>query len=130
MSTLADFVSTLQALDVSGVKRVFLAPPPSVTTADLPAMFLNGARRRGEPLSKGVLYWPVAEAELFIVVSPVSQSRPEKTFNQAVVLADALADAIEAASFQGLARVEVRVATITINEKSFWGVVSRIEAQG
>jgi len=129
--TLTSFVASLRAVEVTGVRRYYAGPPASVTTSDLPALWLNGARIAERPLARGGVDWATATAEFFLVVGPVSQSRPEDSFASSVTYADALRSALAAAALgMGPTTVEVRTAILTINEKSYWGAVGTVEAQG
>ena len=130
-TTLETFVAALRGVTVAGVKRVFDAPPASISTADLPAFWVNSAGSREVPIARSSVSWPVHTAELFLVVTPVAQSTARQSFAGAVEYADRLRVALRAGDLAiGQATVAVRTEILGINEKSYWGVVASVEASG
>lgn len=131
-TSMASFVGTLQGLVIDGVKRVFLAPPASVSTGDLPALWLNSVGVNEAPAAKGrSVFWPTLRAELLLAITPTAQGRPEDSFAEAVQWADTLKVALREAELGiGITTVDVSVVTLAINEKSYWGVRANVEAKG
>lgn len=128
-TTLADFVTAAQGVTVPGVRRTFPTEPGSVTTADLPALWIHKARRHDPPAGRSGMNWPTLTATVFLVVSPVSQGL--QAWAQVVAFADALTQALRAADLaKGQTTVTAETETLIFNEKRYWGVVASVEAQG
>lgn len=129
-TTLPEFVEAIQALSIKGVKDFLAAPPAGVTTAQLPALWIHEAGVLEAPLGKAGISWPVLSATLFLPVAPVSQSG-RSTWAEAAQLAETLKAALRAATLgigQPTVRADVKV--LSLNEKTYWGVVGTVEVQG
>jgi len=130
--TLNAFVDGLEALVVAGVVRSYIHGPPSgaVSTADLPAMFVNGAEISGA----GKMVFGSQggtgglRAQILILVEPVAQSRQPENFDAAVDMADALeATFIAQACGLGPLKWSIRVTNEPLAEIMHWAVVADVE---
>lgn len=101
MSThLMTLCNSLAGLSVSGVTKSFTmgsTPPPSINTADLPALLILDVGLGYGPETFGgnsPLHRPTVQQVM--LVEPMGQSRPVDTFNTMVGLADAYVTAFAA----------------------------------
>ena len=97
MRTFAALASDLTGMNVTGIKRVFPAPPESLNTADLPAMWPMLPEGEQAPLTFGASeYGGSRSLELWVAIQPAAQSTMRRTYEAMTTLLDALDGALRA----------------------------------
>ena len=133
MTTYAQFVSALAAMNVTGVKRRYDAPPRQISTADLPASYPRLPSGQEGPLTaQGQGGWPHFSAEYVILVEPVGQGQQAVNFASAVALIDNLSAAFRTAALaKGKNTWTIRQAAVAFSETTaFWAIIATVSANG
>src|SRR3972149_5468494 len=136
-TTVAYLTSIVSTLSVSGVAREFTAPPQSLNTADLPASFPRGFRRRQRPMTFGTHGgWPEMGLDFFIAGEPVAQNNPAPNYALIQTMADALDVALAAAAplaiGKGILTWEIRGGDVIIDVAgiAYWAIMATITGHG
>lgn len=130
--TYAFFVAGLRALTVTGVRRVYDAPPSQLSTAQLPAMYprLPEGNTSIATLGEALDLFSCA-GELVIVVAPLSQDSNKVNMNDAISLMDALHTTLaSAADDNQYDKWTIRIENDVIGDTPYWLIVARVEASG
>ena len=136
-----DFLTFVQAVAdvaVEGVKHDFgMEPPPSLSTADLPAKFLHipiTTRQRFAFCVQGAGSHGQAEMTIEVIVAfmPVVQGMPEDNFTKTVELVDYITKAYTKAEHVGSnwPTVSVRVQEWLVAGISYWAAVAEVSVAG
>lgn len=128
----ATFTSGLAALTVTGVTRKFTAPPTSIGTADLPAMW-PGLPRGEEP---GMAFqdnggWPAMFCDLVIALEPVGQNTQSANYAATVAMLDNLSTALRGANI-GRASLRWSITAnvqVDVSGTPYWAVIATIEGR-
>ena len=139
ITAIEDFISTLAAISISGVKRQYGSPPKKLAAADLPASYprapqseefsITGSDHGG---------WPKMTAELVLVYEAVNLDTPDANFKGALA-----AWAIMSTAFRNLPLglntgalgkskldVEMRQDVTTIGGIAYWAVTATVTGYG
>ena len=130
--SLKTFVDGLEALSITGVTRRYIHGPPAGMTnvPDLPAMFIAfpqisaaGKLVFGQQGGTGQL-----QAQLTILVVPVSQDYQARNFDRAVEMVDSLETAmIEVnCTIGGVLGWGMRVTVIEVAGHAYWAVIADV----
>lgn len=126
------FVDGLGDVSVTGVTRAYDAPPHTLNTADLPAMYPRLATGRGTVGAlTGARTLDSATAELVIVVEPVGQA--SHSVNQALALD--LMDALHAALTSSVNTLQLdgwqmRIEAGLVGDTEYWLLIAEVTASG
>lgn len=136
-STAAFITSLATSLTVAGVIRKYTNPPGSLATADLPASFPKGFRRRQKPMTFQTHGgFPVLELDYFIACEPVGQSTQTANYTLIQTMADALDAALVAALPLAIGRGPVTWEIsggnqiVTVGGVDYWAVMATITGNG
>ena len=133
-----DFVRAVAAVPIGTVTHDFgMEPPPSLSTADLPAKFLHiprTTRQRFAFCVQGAASHGQAEMTIEVIVAfmPVVQGMPEDNFTKTVELVDYITKAYTKAKDVGSnwPTVSVRVQEWLVAGISYWVAVAEVSATG
>lgn len=131
--TYAAFVSNIAGMTIAGVTRAYTAPPPQLSTADLPASYprLPIADNQSVTLTHGRGLLQVA-AELVVVMESYRQGLNVDNFDACVDMIDAIETAIAAnANSYDIDRwnIALQIEEYGAN-RPYWQLVARIEGSG
>jgi len=135
MTTIANFVTNLGDITISGVTSKLDAPPASLKTADLPAQWVqlpSGERAPATFQSHGKL-WDVLRAQLIVAYEAVGQSTQAANWSATITMMDSVKDAIAASGqtvVKGKVEWIVRQGSVLVNETSYWAVIAEVTANG
>lgn len=130
-TTLTAFVAALRAVSVPGIRRFLPAPPASITTADMPALWLHAAQVKQEPSTRGAATWPALSAELWLIVAPVPQAKSVTAIDVGAELVDVAVGVFLAAPLaKGRPTVTARLTVLGLGDKTYWGAILSVEASG
>lgn len=128
----ADWMSTLTSLNVSGVSRMLAYPPQQLSTADLPTAFPRYPVKNGE--TSGLTPCQSISritCELVIIVEAGRQGSPPTNFIETLTLVDALDTALTANLYElNLDAWSISVNMELIGETPYHVVVAELEASG
>ena len=133
MTTLTAFVTSLGDLAVTGVTKKLDEPPRKLTTADLPAQWVQVPVIERMPAtfqSQGKL-WDTLRAQLVIAFEPVGQSTQAANWSGVLTLLDNLHTALAASSLvQGRIQYTIAQGVVAVAEIDYWAVIAEVEAHG
>ena len=133
MTTITNFVTALGDITITGVTSKLNEPPRKLTTADLPAQWVQVPNLAREPAtfeSQGKL-WDTHRAQLVVAFEPVGQNTQAANWAGVLTLMDSVWAAISAASIvQGRLQYTIAQGIVTVAEAAYWAVVVEVEAHG
>lgn len=129
ITTYTTFAAALAALSVTGVTRKLTAPPTSIATADLPAMW-PGLPRGEEPSMtfKTAGGWPTLICDLIVAIEPVGQNTQGANYTATLAIMDALSTALRASSI-GRASLTWTInanVQVIVSDTTYWAVVCTV----
>lgn len=131
-TTYAGFIDAIEALDVSGVTRVFQGPPAALSTADLPALWCQAPQGDEDAVTfQATGGWPTLTVDVYVAIEPAAQNMQADNFAAQVEMLDNLVAALRGLS-AGKAPIswKARAATITVAGTSYWGIVATVTGRG
>lgn len=132
MTTYSEFVSGLAALVVDDVRLRLVAPPVTLSAADLPAQWIQFPRADERPV---VFFhsgdWPILRADLVVAVVAVADGRQDENFTATLAMMDAVSDALSTANVC-LSQLSWRIRqdVVMVAETAYWAVVAEVEGSG
>jgi len=133
MTTITNFVTALGDVTIAGVTSKLNEPPRKLTTADLPAQWVQVPNLAREPAtfqSQGKL-WDTHRAQLIVAFEPVGQNTQAANWAGVLTLMDSVWTAIAAASLvQGRLQYTIAQGIVTVAEAAYWAVIVEVEAHG
>jgi len=134
MTTYANFVSNLGDLSITGVTRAYDEPPTSLSTADLPALWVQFPVGEEGPLTfQAHGGWPTLRAQLVIAYEAVGQSTQAANFSGTVAMMDNIAKALHPAIgtvVKGKLTWTIRQGIVTVAGQDYWAVITDVEGHG
>lgn len=133
-TTFAAWLNSLEGLTIAGVTRCYTAgPPASLTTADLPAQWLELPHGETRPACAGAeggdrtLY-----TDLVIALEPVGQNTQAANFDATVAMLDSIETGLKALTsvLLGPMTWRSRLAIVTVSGNTYWAVITEVEGLG
>lgn len=133
ITTFATFTTALAALTVTGVTRKYSAPPASLNTADLPAMW-PGLPRAEEPAMTFQANggWPALFCDIVVAIEPVGGNTQSANYAGTVTILDSLSAALRAATNVGRGGLTWTItasAQVVVADTPYWAVIATIEGR-
>ena len=133
-TTFAAWIDDLETLAPTGVVKKFTAGPPnSLSTADLPAQWLELPHGENQPACAGAEGgMRTLFVDYVVVLQAVAQDTQAVNFAAAVTMLDSVNTAIAAHTslLLGPMTWRSRVVTIAVGSVNYWAVVTEIEGLG
>ena len=133
MTTLTAFITALGDLTVTNVISKLDEPPRKLTTADLPAQWVQVPIIERMPAtfqSQGKL-WDTLRAQLVIAFEPVGQSTQAANWSGVLTLIDNLHTALAASLLvQGRIQYTIAQGVVAVAEIDYWAVIAEVEGHG
>ena len=133
MTTITNFVTALGDVTITGVTSKLNEPPRKLTTADLPAQWVQVPILERAPAtfqSQGKL-WDTHRAQLVVAFEAVGQNTQAANWSGVLTLLDNMWTAIAAASIvQGHIQYSIKQGIVTVAKIDFWAVVAEVEGHG
>jgi hypothetical protein len=130
-----DFVETLAAVSVTGVRTQLVAPPQSVGASDLPVSFVqlpSGAEGPTTFQTHGM--WPTLRADLVVLYLPVSHNQQQPNYADTLELMDNVSTALRGIAPNALSRGplswDIRLINVDVGGAVYWAVVASVEGHG
>lgn len=135
MTTVTAFYNAMSGLVVTGVKRRFSAPPRQVTTADLPAQWVNlpGAANNLDSTLAAACYDLAKSrtATLVIATEAAGQNNNPANTTALLTMMDALETALDAyRRTEGMVDYSITPAAIVLSDTNYWGVTCSVTLRG
>lgn len=135
MTTFSTFVTGLQDLTVTGVKRVYDGPPRSLAASDLPAMWVQLPEGSDAPFTfAGEGGWPELIAEIWVTVEALELGTQPENYDATITVVDNLITALRGITTGSISKSKltwtIRGAYTPIGEKYYWTVIARITGHG
>lgn len=132
ITTYAGFLGGLAALTVSGVTSKLTYPPVSLSSAELPAQWVQLPSGGEAPITFGSAGgWPTFQAELVVAVEAVAQGREGESFAATVSMLDNVSSALRGVNLtKGPVHWSVRAAVLEVAGLAYWAVVATVEGSG
>ena len=135
MTTYVEYVNGLEALVVTGVTRRYTSGPPlSLSTADLPAQWVQLPAGESEAMVLGDASgsrWPTFNADLIIAIEAVGQNTGGANFDAAVTMLESLRTRLELTDLtEAPLSWSMRQAIVTVAGQDFWAIVCAVKGQG
>jgi hypothetical protein len=132
ITSYATFTTALAALTVTGVTRKLDAPPTSIGTADLPAMWPGLPRGEEPPMTfQAGGGWPAMFCDLVIALEPVGQNTQSANYAATVTMMDNLSTALRGANI-GRASLRWSITAnvqVDVSGTPYWAVIATIEGR-
>ena len=133
ITSYATFTTGLAALAVTGVTRKLDAPPASLGTADLPAMW-PGLPRGEEPhmTFQAGGGWPAMFCDLVIALEPVGQNTQSANYAATITMLDSLSTALRGATTIGRGGLRWSITAnvqVDVSGTPYWAVIATIEGR-
>jgi hypothetical protein len=129
--------SIVETLTVTGINRKYTHPPAALNTADLPASFPWGFRRRQEPMTfEAHGGFPFLTLDFVIACEAVGQSTQPANYELIQTLTDALDTALAGVAPKAIGKGpvlwEIRGGDVRIEVagNEYWGIIATIEGRG
>lgn len=133
-TTYTNFVTNLGDLSITGVKRAYDEPPQSLSSADLPALWVELPTGEEGPYTLGAHGgYPTFRAELVVAVEAAGQSRQPERWSDCLTMMDNVATALRGAVktvVRGQLSWTIALETIPVAEVSYWAIVASVEGHG
>jgi hypothetical protein len=132
MRTFAEFAGDLTGMSVTGIKRVYTAPPESLSTANLPALFPMLPEGEQAPLTFGASeYGGSRSLELWVPIKPSAQGTLADAYAAMTAMMDALDTALRALDVTVPYRLTwaIRGSLLTIADIDYRGAVVTATAE-
>jgi hypothetical protein len=133
ITSYATFTTALAALTVTGVTRKLDAPPASLGTADLPAMWPGLPRGEEPPMTfQAGGGWPAMFCDLVIALEPVGQNTQSANYAATVEMLDNLSTALRGATSIGRATLRWSITAnvqVDVSGTPYWAVIASIEGR-
>ena len=131
-TTYANLVAALEAMSVTGVVRTYTqGPPQSISTADLPAMFVSIPVGGEEPLLAKSATWATLRADVVMVYEPMNQNTPGANFDGTITAMDNLVTALRSLSIgQRAPSWQMQVQPVSIGQVDYWAIIATVETEG
>ena len=134
MTTLQNFYYALSRLNVTGVGRTYEYEPDSLTTADLPALWLALPSTDDGQTSN----WATAceatvksrSAQVIIVIEPAGQDTPAPNTRAVLKMMDALETALDALAYPLVEYTMSGGEPIVTALVQYWGVTANVTIRG
>jgi hypothetical protein len=134
MGTYAAFVSAMQGMTVTGVKRHYNEPPASIDISDGPAAFpLLPSGEKGEYITSCIASAKSKTMQYVIIIEAVGQRTQGEKYGQVAALLDSLETALDALQVSDggtlAAFVEYTLestADFPIGDSTFWAIVANV----
>lgn len=129
------FCGQLATLSVTGVSRTYAYPPPQVSTADMPLLYVRLPQGDAPIISltgRTGLY--TLRCDVVVVMEPLPQNLTTTNYTATLTMMDALVTALDthragaSANDWGILSYTIRGEWNTIGESSYWTVIAEIEA--
>jgi len=135
MTTYVEYVDGLEALVVAGVTRRYTSGPPlSLSTADLPAQWVQLPDGESEAMVLGDAAgsrWPTFSANLIVAIEAVGQSTGGANFDAAVTMMEAMRTRLELTDLtEAPLSWAMRQAIVTVAGNDYWAIVCSVKGQG
>lgn len=135
MTTYNEYVDGLEALVVTSViRRYENGPPLSLSTADLPAQWVQLPAAESEAMVLGDAAssrWPIFSADLIVATEAVGQSTGGANFDDTVTMMENLRSRLELTDLtEAPLSWAMRQAIVTVAGNDFWAVVCSVSGQG
>jgi hypothetical protein len=136
MTTYRAWIDYLETLAPAGVVKKFAAGPPSaLSTAELPAQWLELPRGENRPARAGA---EGGDRTLFadhvVALEPVGQATQGVNFDACVTMLDsidsALVGTLSTSPLTGPMTWKSRLAIVTVANTNYWSIVTSIEGLG
>lgn len=134
MTTLHDFYYTLSRMAVVGVGRGYEHPPDALTTADLPALWVelpdsdNGAESAWASACEAT--GKSRAARVVIAIEAAGQDTPRPSVLAVVTMMDRLETALDALTYPLVNYVMAGGDLIQVSQTSYWGVTATVTIRG
>lgn len=134
ITSYAAFTTALAALSITGVKRKFTAPPASVDTADLPAIW-PGLPSAIEPQMTFATPggWPAMKCDLVVALEPVVQNTQSANYAATVAMLDTLSGVLRTpANHIGRGPMTWTITAnvqINVSGNLYWAVIATVEVR-
>jgi hypothetical protein len=131
MATNSTWYTAFAALSVSGVKRHYDEPPQAISTADLPALYIQapGGSMPGWTVSCRASN-KTRSITVVILVEPVGQGTNKQTFAASPALADALETALDALTVTNFIEYDLTIgAGVEIAGIVYWAIVATVRGR-
>jgi len=126
------FYQGLANLEVAGVKKRLPVPPMSLSSADLPAQWVQFPQVEAGALTfqQGAT-WPLMRAELVIAILPVGRERAEVPYAKVLDFMEALSVALQGADVcRGPIFYVLRPDIVNVAGNDYWAVIAEVEGRG
>jgi len=135
MTTYATFTDGLREMTVSGIKRVYDAPPRSIPASDLPAMWVQLPEGGDRPITfDGEGGWAELTAEVWIAVEPLELASQPENYDATITVMDNLMTGIRAITTGSISKAKltwtIRGGYAPIGETTYWMVIARVTGNG
>jgi|GEM_PF-5188659 len=126
------FYQGLANLEVAGVKKRLPVPPVSLSSADLPAQWVQFPQAEAGALTfQQGMAWPLLRAELVIAILPVGRERAEVPYAKVLDFMEALSEALQGADVcRGSVFYTMYQDIITVAGNDYWAVIAEVEGRG
>jgi len=132
MRTFAEFAADLTGMTVTGIKRVYVTPPESLNSADLPALFPMLPEGEQAPLTFGTSEYSGSRMlELWVPVKAAAQGTLAEAYVALTTLMDNLDDALRTLDATVPYRLtwNVRASLLTVAGTDYRGAVVTATAE-
>lgn len=135
MTTATSFYQALAGLSVTGVKRRFAAPPRQITTADLPAQWVNlpGAANNLDSNLQSTCFDLAKTHTATLIVATEAAGQNNNPANTTLLLSvmDAVEDALDDyRRSAGMVDYIITPAAIALSDTNYWGVTVNVTLKG
>ncbi len=134
MATVAAFVSAMQGVEVTGVKRHYNEPPASIDISDGPAAFpLLPSGEKGEYVTSCIASSKTRTMQYVVIIEAVGQRTQGEKYGQVAALMDNLETALDALQVSDggtlanfVEYTTEATADFPIGDSTFWAIVANV----
>jgi len=126
--TYTEYVATLAGLDVTGVVKVYTAPPTQLSTAQLPAQWARLPQGESTVASMGgQMGLPSLTCDLVVAVEAMGQNTQPANYAKALAIIDALQAALADEALGGVVDTwTMRLDAEQIGDTTYWVIVATV----
>lgn len=135
MTTIIDFIASIQAVQIEGIKKYWDHPPLAVDTSELPSSWVQNPEMSHDAMTfQSYGGWPTMKARLVTIIMPYGQSTQRTNWLRVLEMMEAVDTAFCSLQAGSIGRGKItwvtRQAEITLGSNSYWGTVTDIEGHG
>ena len=134
--TVAAFVSALAGITVTGVTRKYTSPPASLSTADLPAQWVqlpSVTDDAARTMAKHGQLWGLTTAQLVIAYDAVGQGTQAANWSGTVTMMDSVWSALASSGSaigRGRLTYTIRQGVANVAGNDYWAVIAEVTVHG